>query len=626
MINIIIIVFLKFYGMIKIIEVKFMSLEFELPLFSFIFILILIFVYFSKPKIGLKENKCFEIILIASVIEILLDTIIHFICALHDFSIIVQTYYPLLNFLNKVLIILFIIIFLSLLCYTLIISYEEIRKNTKKIIIGCLVILGFSMFLLLFTNVTLIEVGNVTNVKGSTTAFGYLMVAIMLISSLLIALKNIKKIDQRYFPIFCIIFLLGFLYVITIIFPGIIIYDIVLSLLCYIMYFTIENPDLQMLNEFRQAKKYADNLNMQKAEFLFDMASEIKEPIRTINLISKKTVMENDIDIIKKNVNEIKYSSNNLLELVNKVLDISNIEFRKVSVRESKYNIDYLFKEIDSQMNIKLKDSVVNFHLKYDNSIPKELYGDSIRIRQIINTLLENSIKYTKEGFIELNVNFVVKYDICRLIITVEDSGIGIRQEKIEHLFEKQEEEIVNIENSKMNLRLVKTLLDLIGGTIAINSELNHGTKFTLVIDQKIVQEKKSKTIEIAEKYEQLYEKKRKILLVVKDNNLEVKFKKVLKKENIDVSTVIGGQACLEQVRNGNVFDLIIIEDELEKLSSEATLLKLKQIEGFQVPVVLLTRKVGILSKKEYMEKGFTDVYIVPLSKGNIKEIIDDYC
>ena len=100
----------------------------------------------------------------------------------------------------------------------------------------------------------------------------------------------------------------------------------------------------------------------------------------------------------------------------------------------------------------------------------------------------------------------------------------------------------------------------------------------------------------------------------------------MLKKENIDVSTVIGGQACLEQVRNGNVFDLIIIEDELEKLSSEATLLKLKQIEGFQVPVVLLTRKVGILSKKEYMEKGFTDVYIVPLSKGNIKEIIDDYC
>lgn len=601
-----------------------MTLEFELPLFSLIFSILLIFTYFSKPTIGLKENKCFEVILIASALEILIDTYIHFICALNDFSVIVSNYYSLFNILNKILVLLFIIIFSSLLCYTLIISYDKVRKNPRKVVIGLNIVFIISFIILIFTKITLIEVGSVTNVKGTTTTFGYMMVAIMLVMSLIVALKNIKKMDKRYFPIFFIIALLGILYLVTIVLPGLIIYDIVLILLCYTMYFTIENPDLQMLNEFRSAKKYADDLNNQKSEFLFQMTNEIKEPIRTINRVTKRMMMENDITILKQDINEIKYSSSNLLELVNKVLDINSLETRKVMIRESGYSTAKLFAEINAQTKLKLKKSSVDFRFKYDDSTPKELYGDVLRLKQIIVTLIDNAIKYTKEGFIELSVNFVIKFDICRLIITVEDSGIGMMQEQIEHLFDKKENEIANIEEKNLNLKSIKTLLDLIGGTIITKSEKNHGTKFTLILDQRIVNHKENKTAELAKKIDDLNEKKVKILLVIDNPSLENKLKRLSKHYSMDIITVFGGQSCLEKIRNREAFDLIIIEDELKKLSSVATLVKLKQIEGVQTPVILLTHKAGIIEKENYIKKGFTAVYALPITKDFIKEI-DSY-
>jgi len=392
-----------------------------------------------------------------------------------------------------------------------------------------------------------------------------------------------------------------------------------------VMYFTIENPDLQMLREFHKAREYADNLNTEKSEFLFNMASEIKTPISIINRISKNVLMQDDVDLIKENINKIKYSSNNLLELVDKVLDINSIEKRKVSVIESKYNTNNLFKGIISQTELKLKNSLVSFRINYDKSLPQYLYGDSVRLRQIINTILENSIKYTKEGFIELSVNSIIKHDICRLIITIEDSGIGMKSEVVEHLFDKDLNKIDEIDNTKMNLRLVKTLLDLIGGTIMVNSEINRGTKFTIILEQEMANSKQNKVLEDALKYEEMYLNNKKIMCVINDENLSKKINNIFKKYPFEIEIINLGQSCLEKIRNGNKYDLILMEDNLPKLSSENTLIKLKSITGFKTPVVLLTKIKDINEREEKLKLGFIETIILPLKKEQIEELINNY-
>lgn len=226
-----------------------MTLEFELPLVSFIFILMLNIVYFSKKNINLIENKLYEIILICSLLLSLFDTVLHFNGAMNSYENLVNKYYLFANVSNKIIVCLFIIIFSSLLCYILLISYTKLKNNIKKILIPIEIINIISIIILHFTNIEIIRVGSVTNVTGSTTLYGYIMIAILLLASLLISIINIKKFDKRYLSIFLILPIMLILYVFTLVFPGIIIYDLILDLLCYIMYFTIENPDVKMINE-----------------------------------------------------------------------------------------------------------------------------------------------------------------------------------------------------------------------------------------------------------------------------------------------------------------------------------------------------------------------------------------
>ena len=198
-------------------------------------------------------------------------------------------------------------------------------------------------------------------------------------------------------------------------------------------------------------------------------------------------------------------------------------------------------------------------------------------------------------------------------------------QDVVEHLFDKELEKIDKIDNPKMDLGLVKILLDLIGGTIIVNSEINHGTKFTIVLDQKIVNESKNKTIEILEKYEKMYLNNKKIMCVINDDVLAKKIKTLFKKCQIDIEIVKLGQTCLEKIRNDEKFDLILMEENLEKLSSQNTLIKLKSIPDFKIPVVLLSKKQDINEKEEFLKLGFSQVLTLPLKKEQVEELVNDY-
>ena len=600
-----------------------MSLEFEIPLVSLIFILILNIVYFSKKRADLEENKPYKVILISSLIVAAIDTVIHIICSANTFESIVNNYYTLLNYLNKILSSLFSVIFSNLFFYTLLITYDKIRKNPKKI--STILIIANIVFsvIMLFTNIKLVDAKVATNVTGATTMLGYAMVAIMLTGSLLVALTNIKKLDKRYLPIFIVFLLLVILYFFSLLIPGMIIYDLILALMCYIMYFTIENPDMKMLDEVHKAKVISDNANEEKTLFLYNMTNEIRGITKDIdketdNILDETDNKKIDVEEINNSARNIKGSTAKFTTMTNEILDISSIDSASVRIYNEKYNIKRLLKELVGIYKPKAQNKNLDFRVSIASDIPEYLYGDGINLKKVLTIILDNSIKYTNNGYIEFNINTIIKGDIARLIISVEDSGIGMKAEDINKIFTKKQEREDN-HNLNNNLYNAKRLITLMNGTIVPSSSYGSGTTMKIILDQKY------DTIDTdINKYDNIYDKK-KVLLIDDSPSSEKLFNKILSGTNIELTSVKLGKEGLEKIRNKEKYDLILLDEELEPQNGHIIMRKLLEIRNFNTKVILLTKDNKYDYDDSYLQEGFTDYIIKSSDKKEMLNKINKY-
>lgn len=579
--------------------------------------------YCTKKKLNNIENKIYKFLLTISLVGLLLELGCCFFVSHKDISLI----FTVLNvIINKTFLIYMLTWILVFTLYIVLISFFEdkktIVKNKKKI----LSILGLSYFILTILLLILPTYyyydGTYTYSFGPSTNLVVIAGGITILLDFYCLFKNYKQVSKKkYYPLFVLVLLMVFALVLRSINPGLIFINSVFAFITVLMYFTIENPDIQMLGEIYKAKEYAENSNNEKSIFLFKVTSRLREPLGQINRLSKEALMENDVDLLKETLRKIKYHSNDSLALVNDVLDISELEHRKIPVGNHKYQPSHLCKALASTTKIWLKEKNIEFRFTYDQSIPEYLIGDSIRIKQIISTLLENASNHTENGFIEFNVNSIKKHDVCRLIFVVEDSGIGMSTDQVNHLFDKKIEE--KIDDGQRNLKFIKTLIDLIGGTITVNSELEKGSKFMVVIDQKIPDEKKTKVSQAVEQYKNSLHKNR-ILIVTTNELIKKKIQALLKKIDIQYDIVETGQECLEKMRRKESYQLILIDEVLPKLSSVHTFEKLK-IEGVPIPVVLMTERQDIETKDTYIKIGFSDTILVPIHKEEIKKILEKY-
>ena len=600
-----------------------MSLEFEIPLVSLIFILILNIVYFSKKRADLEENKPYKVILISSLIVAAIDTVIHIICSANTFESIVNNYYTLLNYLNKILSSLFSVIFSNLFFYTLLITYDKIRKNPKKI--STILIIANIVFsvIMLFTNIKLVDAKVATNVTGATTMLGYVMVAIMLTGSLLVALTNIKKLDKRYLPIFIVFLLLVILYFFSLLIPGMIIYDLILALMCYIMYFTIENPDMKMLDEVHKAKVISDNANEEKTLFLYNMTNEIRGITKDIdketdNILDETDNKKIDVEEINNSARNIKGSTAKFTTMTNEILDISSIDSASVKIYNEKYNIKRLLKELVGIYKPKAQNKNLDFRVSIASDIPEYLYGDGINLKKVLTIILDNSIKYTNNGYIEFNINTIIKGDIVRLIISVEDSGIGMKAEDINKIFTKKQEREDN-HNLNNNLYNAKRLITLMNGTIVPSSSYGSGTTIKIILDQKY------DTIDTdINKYDNIYDKK-KVLLIDDSPSSEKLFNKILSGTNIELTSVKLGKEGLERIRSKEKYDLILLDEELEPQNGHIIMRKLLEIRNFNTKVILLTKDNKYDYDDSYLQEGFTDYIIKSSDKEEILNKMNKY-
>ena len=467
---------------------------------------------------------------------------------------------------------------------------------------------------------------------GLSADFITLIFVINLFLSLLVGLSKIKTIKiKKLLPLFLLFLMMGLCVIIRTIEPGLNILSCIMAFVTLFMYFTIENPDMKMVQQLNIARDQADKANNAKSEFLSSMSHEIRTPLNAIVGFSQALSEEDIPDSAKEEVKDIMSASESLLELVNGILDISKIEANKLEIINNDYKPKEMLHDLVALTKARMGDKNLDLRIKFDETIPDVLYGDKTRVKQIILNLLTNSVKYTKEGFIEFKVNSVIKGNVCRLIVSVEDSGIGIKKENIEKLFTKferlDEHDNVTIEGTGLGLAITKRLVELMNGKIVVQSDYGVGSKFTVSIDQRIIK-MKEENVEVKEvvnddNYSDFSDKH---ILLVDDNMLNIKVaERLLKNYNVNVKSLNNGFDAIDIINNGEKFDLILMDDMMPKLSGVETFKKLKENSNFSIPTVILTANAIEGMKDKYLKEGFDDYLSKPIVKDELNRVLNKF-
>ena len=350
----------------------------------------------------------------------------------------------------------------------------------------------------------------------------------------------------------------------------------------------------------------------------------------TIVGFSDCIVNSDNLSDAKENAKDIVNASKTLLEIVNGILDISKIESGKLELVNVSYDARFTFKELATMITPKAEEKGLKFSFYLAPDIPPVLYGDVNNVKKIITNLLSNAVKYTDKGFIRYEITCVNEGDTSRLMISVEDSGRGIKKDAVDKLFSKfqrlDEDKNSTIEGTGLGLAITKQLVDLMNGQIAVHTVYGTGSKFTVMIPQKISDEvikveEPEEAKKVVKKVVTLKEAK---ILLVDDNNLNLKVaSKLLEREGAtNITCVNSGFDCLDKISAGEKFDLIFMDDMMPKMSGRETFLKLREIPGFVTPVIALTANAISGAKEEYLELGFNEYLAKPIEKEELVRVL----
>lgn len=593
------------------------------PLCAIPFSLIIIILYYKKGHINSKETWIFNTLIISNLIGLIIELLCTYASSIYN------TYPMISNFIYKSYLF-YLIFWVSTMAYYVYCTTKNDNVINKKLIpLFCCYHLVIAL-ILLFLPIELIIEDNffIRYTTGLSVQFTYLLSAVALILMIIFILihhSNLK--NKRYLPIVLFIGISIIVSIIQMKYPQLLLMTYFETLICVVMYFTIENPDVKMIEQLNIAKEDAEKANRAKTDFLSSMSHEIRTPLNAIVGFSECLLQADNLPESKENAEDIVGASKTLLEIVNGILDISKIEAGKIEIHNSSYKPNELFSEIERLIRARLGEKELEFRVSIAPDIPEVLYGDHSNIKKVIINLLTNALKYTDKGYFTFEVKCINKDNICRLMIDVKDTGRGIKKQDLDKLFTKfqrlDEDRNTTIEGTGLGLAITKQLVELMGGKIIVQSQYGEGSKFSVILDQQISNENiNSENVIVVDNLD-LSGKK---ILVVDDNKLNIKVaSKILSKYNLNIDSAESGMECLEKIKNGSSYDIIFMDDMMPRMNGGETLLRLKQIEGFKTPVIALTANAINGMKEKYLNQGFNDYLSKPIEKDKLHQVLCKY-
>lgn len=575
---------------------------------SFVFCLILMIVYFTKERINYVENKVYSYIVITTFFSCLVE-IISFCMVVTGIS----ASAPLYGFTMKVLFTCFLTWVYLFTLYTVITGRKQrgvLKDNNidlKKINLLFVVIAAIILLLpieILETNGLLLPIGLCVNVIFIMAT----MCIITMIISIILNRKNLKS--HKYIPLYLVIVFFTIIVIVQRVLPELLLINPGFAIIAFCMYFTIENPDMKMVEELIENRKIVERTSEEKSVFLFKMSQGLREPVNNIDRqidlykageIDKKNI-DMVIDYIDRNNQKINY-------LINDVLGITSFDSSNIKKVENTYNIYSLLEDVNKRGKSYLKNDI-DYNFSVVRNMPKELYGDSIKLKQVIMSVLINAINNTKEGFVGVDVNYFTKYDVCRIVITIEDSGRGISVKTINDIMDQDleltEQDYLKMEKLDVDLPLAYKIIKSLGGTMYIKNEEDKGTEVTITIDQRIVVNEEISLNSKVDSYIKTRRNANKVL-IVDDSEEEIRrIKTSLERKGYDVAISMFGADAIDRIKNKEKYDVIVIDDEMSLMNGINVLQELEKLKNKSKKIVLLN-KDKLFIAKHYINDGFDD-------------------
>lgn len=397
---------------------------------------------------------------------------------------------------------------------------------------------------------------------------------------------------------------------------------------------------IQDVFRLEKEKQQAILASQSKVQFLANMSHEIRTPINAVLGMDEMILRESKSGNITEYAQDIQSAGRSLLSLINDILDFSKIESGKMEILPVEYDLASVLNDCYHMIAMRAREKNLELHVENDPLLPSRLYGDEVRIRQIITNLLTNGVKYTEQGHVTLQMTGERSGDYINLRVAVKDTGIGIAEENMKKLFDsfQRVEEIRNrnIEGTGLGLAITKQLVELMDGRIWVESQYGKGSVFYVEFPQKIISdeeigdfaERYRKNMEKMKDYKESFIAPEARLLVVDDVPMNLKvIQGLLKSTEIQIETAESGKQCLDMIKR-KTYHLIMLDHMMPEMDGIETLHRMMEMEDYpskDAKVIMLTANAIMGAKEEYLSEGFCDYLSKPVRANELEEMVSKH-